>query len=36
MEKESVKIRSLDYKDIDEIVEIEKLILGKNRRKYCL
>ncbi len=36
MEKESVKIRSLDYKDIDEIVEIEKLILGKNRRKYWL
>ncbi len=36
MEKESVKIRSLDYKDIDEIVEIERLILGKNRRKYWL
>ena len=36
MERESVKIRSLDYKDIDEIVEIERLILGKNRRKYWL
>jgi predicted N-acetyltransferase YhbS len=36
MEREFVKIRSLDYKDIDEIVEIERLILGKNRRKYWL
>lgn len=36
MEKGKVKIRALDYKDLDDIVEIEKTILGKDRRKYWL
>lgn len=36
MKKGKVKIRALDYKDLDDIVEIEKTILGKDRRKYWL
>lgn len=36
MEPEGVKIRVLDYKDLDDIVEIERLILGKDRKDYWL
>jgi len=36
MERRRVKIRALDYKDVDDIVEIEKTILGKDRRDYWL
>lgn len=36
MEREKVKIRALDYKDLDDIVEIEKTILGRDRRDYWL
>jgi len=34
--KEQVKIRALDYRDLDDIVEIDKLVLGKERRDYWL
>ncbi len=36
MGSEGVKIRVLDYKDLDDIVEIERLILGKDRKDYWL